>query len=278
MDPSRVLHGRASRFHAPAQRYHVSHTTMILANVPGGYSFLRGAKPFSAGVVAAEGFAIEYVRLSRSIPWKAGFERLDAQLRAAGRPRAALCAIALRSPAAFTFSGFREFNDGYVDLLKSWDILVDGVNPIARTNVAPEIDPPAAPALHSFAYTVPAEHGAASFVVAGGGELPDGSFDPADIIRHNETTPDAMASKAEFVLGLMEGRLHGLGVSWNEVTHTNIYTVHDVNALLAPVILPRIGAAALHGVTWHYTRPPIVGLEYEMDVRGGTRETLLQAA
>jgi hypothetical protein len=251
---------------------------MILLNEQGGYSFLRGAKPYSAGVVAADGFTIEHVRLSTPIPWKAGAELLESHLRAAGRPRTALCAIALRSPAAFTFQGFKEFNDAYVNLLKSWDILVDGVNPIARTNVAPEFHPPAEPSLHSFAYTAPAKRGAASFVVAGGGELPDGSFDPLDIVCRNDTTPGAMARKAEFVLGLMEGRLHGLGVSWDQVTHTNIYTVHDVNALLAAVVLPRIGVAAGHGVTWHYSRPPILGIEYEMDVRGGTRETLLQVA
>jgi hypothetical protein len=250
---------------------------MILSNLQGGYSFLRGAKPYSAGVVAADGFAIGFVRLSRPVSWKAGFELLDAHLRAAGRPRSSLCAIALRSPAAFTFQGFKDFNDAYVGVLKSWDILVDGINPIARTNVAPEVDPPAEPSLYSFGYTVPAEGAAASFVVAGGGELPDGSFDPQDIVCRNDTTPAAMARKAEFVLGLMEGRLHGLGASWSEVTTTNIYTIHDVNAMLSTVVLPRIGAAARHGVTWHYTRPPIEGIEYEMDVRGGTRESLLRA-
>jgi hypothetical protein len=253
-------------------------TTMILLNSQGGYSFLRGAKPYSGGVVAANGYAIESVRLSKPVPWKLGFELVDGHLSAMGRPRAALCAIALRSPAAFTFQGFKDFNNGYVDVLKSWNILVDGINPIARTNVAPELDPPAEPSLYSFAYTVPAEHGTTSFVVAGGGELPDGSFDPADIICANETSPDAMRCKADFVLGLMEGRLHGLGVSWGQVTVTNIYTVHDVNALLAGVVLPRIGTAARHGVTWHYTRPPIVGIEYEMDVRGGTRESLLEVS
>jgi hypothetical protein len=251
---------------------------MKLHNVRGGYSFVRGAKPFSSGVIAADGFALKHVRLSRPVAWKGGFELVDACLHAAGRPRSALCAISLRSPAAFTFDGFKDFNDTYVELLKSWDILVDGINPIARTNVAPEVDAPSEPSLHSFAYAVPASGEAPSFVVAGGGELPDGSFDPADIVCHNETTPAAMARKAEFVLGLMDGRLHELGVSWSQVTSTNIYTIHDVNALLAKVVLPRIGAAAGHGVTWYYSRPPIVGIEYEMDVRGNTRETLLPVA
>src|SRR5215469_13175870 len=118
---------------------------------------------------------------------------MDAHLRAAGRPRASLCAIALRSPAALSFEGFKDFNEAYVDVLKSWDVMVSGINPVARTNVAPELGPPADPSLYSFAFTIPAERDAASFVVAGGGELPDGAFEPKDIVRYNETTTDALA-------------------------------------------------------------------------------------
>jgi len=29
------------------------------------------------------------------------------------------------------------------------------------------------------------------------------------------------------------------------------------------------------GLTWHFARPPVVGLDFEMDVRGVTREILL---
>jgi hypothetical protein len=145
---------------------------------------------------------------------------------------------------------------------------------VARTNVAPEVDPPAEPSLYSFACTVPAAQAPPSFVVAGAGELPEGSLDPHDVVRRGETTPAAMAAKARFVLGLMEGRLRGLGVSWNDVTVSNIYTVHDVNALLTAEILPRLGPAREHGVVWHYARLPIVSIEYEMDLRGCARETV----
>jgi len=251
---------------------------MLLPNSRGGYSFLRGIGPYSAGVVAADGFTIDHVRLARPVPWKGGFEWVEAHLRAAGRPRAALCTMALRSPEPFSFAGFGEFNTAYVEALKSWEILVDGVNPVARTNVAPEVDPPGAPSLYSFAYTAPsAACGSASFVVSGAGELPDGSLGPHDVVRSGETSRDALAAKARFVLGLVEERLNGLGAAWNDVTVTNIYTVHDVNALLAAEILPRIGRAARHGITWHYARPPIVSIEYEMDLRGGTRETVARA-
>jgi len=105
--------------------------------------------------------------------------------------------------------------------------------------------------------------------------LPEGSLDPEHVVRRAETSPEALAAKARFVLDLMERRLHGLGASWNDVTVTNIYTVHDLNALLASEILPRLGGAGQHGVTWHYARPPIVSIEYEMDLGGGTGEESL---
>ena len=159
-----------------------------------------------------------------------------------------------------------------MEVLRSWEILVDGLNPVARTNVAPELDPPPEPSLYSFAYTAPAAHAPPSFVVAGAGEVPDGSL---DVVRGGETSRDALAEKARFVLGLIEQRLHGLGAAWDEVDVTNIYTVHDVNALLRLEILPRMGRAGAHGVTWHYSRPPIVTIEYEMDARGGTRDTVI---
>jgi len=248
---------------------------MLIANARGGYSFLKGISPYSGGVVASAGFTIEHVRLSRPLEWKGGFERIDAQLRAAGRPRQALCAIALRSPRPFTFAGFGQFNGEYEKMLRSWNIPVEDANPVARTNVAPELDPPAAPSLYSFAYTLPAANMPASFVVSGAGELPEGSLDPHDVVRRGEISLEALAAKARFVLGLMDGRLRGLGVAWEQVTTTNIYTVHDLNALLASEILPRMGRARQHGVTWHYTRPPIVSIEYEMDLRAAVRETII---
>ncbi len=94
---------------------------------------------------------------------------------------------------------------------KPWD--ADGgwrSTRVARTNVAPAIDPPDEPSLYSFAYATPAAHAPLSFVVAGAGDLPDGLFDPADVVRSGETSADAMADKARFVMGLVEERLNGL--------------------------------------------------------------------
>ena len=54
-----------------------------------------------------------------------------------------------------------------------------------------------------------------------------------------------------------------------------VYTVHSVCSFLASEIIRPLGKAGIHGITWHYSRPPIVTIEYEMDVRGCFREIVL---
>lgn len=249
---------------------------MLIENPSGNYSFLKGISPYSAGVVASAGFEIEHARFLRPVPLRQGFDLAARRLAELGRPRQALCAMALRSPKPFSFRGFNEFNAGYVDVLKSWKILLEGgLNPVARTNVAPEIDPPGEPSLYSFSYTIPSKTKAATFVVAGAGELPEGSLDPHDVVRRGETSPAALVEKARFVMGLMDGRVRGLGVTWDLATATEIYTVHPVCEFLAKEVLGRMGAGKQHGVIWHFTRPPIDSIEYEMDLRGVRREIVL---
>jgi len=247
---------------------------MLIPNPQGGYSFLKGIAPYSGGAVAHTGFEIERARLAKPLPIADAFARVDAHLASLSRPSQALCGMELRSPRPFTFRGFSEFNAGYVRFLEQRKILVTGLNPVARTNVAPEIAAPSEPVVYAFSYTVPARGAHRSFVVAGSGELPEGSLDPHNLVRGGESSVDAMTEKARFVLGLMDGRVLGLGAKWDEVNVVNVYTVHDIAPYLAPLIVPRTGNAP-HGITCHYTRPPIVGIEYEMDVRGCAREIVL---
>jgi hypothetical protein len=248
---------------------------VLVAYPKGNYSFLRGIAPYSAGVRADAGYEIIHVRLQRPVALKAGFAAIREHLAANGRPVHALCAMELRSPQPFTFAGFNDFNAGYIQVLKEWTIIADGVNPIARTNIAPAIDPPQVPSLYGFSYTVHSNGSRKSFVVAGAGELPEGSLKPEDVVRRGETSEDAIRDKVRFVMGLMSGRINGLEVSPGEVTATNMYTVHPVCGMLADEILRRPGTAALHGIAWHYSRPPIVSIEFEMDLRGTGRELVL---
>ena len=73
----------------------------------------------------------------------------------------------ISTPRPFSFAGFDTFNAGYRALLDEWKLLVDGENPIARTNVAPVVGGPREPSLYAFSYTVASESGRPSFVVAG---------------------------------------------------------------------------------------------------------------
>lgn len=238
----------------------------------GGYAFLKGVFPYSAGVVALPGFAIERARFARPAPMTLGFERIAGHLKSIGRPPTALCAAELRSPKPFTFGGFGDFNQGYVAVLKEWNIYRNGRNPVARSNVAPEIDPPAEPSFYAFCYTV-ASSAPRSFVVAGSGEWPEGGRFPEDIVARGDLSRAGLRSKARWVLDMMESRMRGLGVVWSEASATQVYTIHDLHPFLGDEILRRGAAPA--GLTWHFCRPPIEGLEYEMDLRGVPVERVL---
>jgi hypothetical protein len=243
---------------------------MSLVDHPAGdYRFLPGIAPYSCGVVAQPGFEIVQVTLSRPIPYLDGFKRITHFLANQGRERAALCAVSLRSPRPYSFAGFAEFNALYAAVLKHWGLFVDGVNPVARTNVAPVVAAPRESVLYAFSFTRPcAADLPATFVVAGAGELPEGKLARPDIVSVGDTSAAALVTKARFVMDLMESRLHGLGVDWLAVSEINVYTAHSLAPLLPDIVLWRAGAAAIHGAHWHYSRPPIEEIEYEMDVRG----------
>ncbi len=74
-------------------------------------------------------------------------------IKAAGRPLTAFGACELRSPAPFTEEGFKAFNEIYIKTLIEWGVMKDGVNPVARSNVCPKLDPPAEPGFHAFSFT-----------------------------------------------------------------------------------------------------------------------------
>jgi hypothetical protein len=231
-----------------------------------GYRFMPGVSQYSCGIAALPGFAIERVRFAEPVPLKAGFARIADMLKQAGRPLTAFGACELRSPAPFTEEGFKAFNEIYIETLIEWGIMKDGVNPVARSNVCPEIAPPAEPSFHAFSFTVPAKDAAPSFVVAGSGESVEGKANYRDhTVRLGDTSPEGMLEKAKYVLGEMERRMSAFGGSWRDTTGVQVYTVHDIHPFLASELGRR--GAARHGVTWHFNRPPVVGLDYEMDCR-----------
>jgi hypothetical protein len=242
----------------------------------GGYRFVKGVFQYSGGVAALPGFALVRVRFRDPVPLVEGFRRIESHIRAAGRPLTSFAACELRSPAPFTEAGFKAFNEVYVVTLEKWGIY-DGktrTNPVARSNVCPPVAPPPEPSFHAFTYTIAAAGAAPSFLIAGSGEAQEGGASYAErTIRYRDTSPAAMREKARFVLGQMEKRMAALGFGWKDTTAAQVYTVHDLHPFLADEIVGR--GAARHGLTWHYCRPPVVDLEFEMDVRGVSDERVV---
>ena len=240
----------------------------------GGYRYIKAGFPFSSGVAAEAGFALERARLARPLPLAAGFSAVEAHLGALERPSTAFAACELRSGEPFSEQGFEDFNREYVKTLARWGIYRDGVNPVARTNVCPQYDKPREPVLYAFSYTVPANSRRGSFIIAGGAEVRGGVEDyAARTVRYGDTSADALREKVRYVVELMEARLKALGYGWTDAVATSAYTVHDIGALIGPEIAARGAIAA--GLTWHLARPPVQGLEFEMDVRGPAREIVL---
>jgi hypothetical protein len=232
----------------------------------GGYRFIPAVFQYSGGAAALSGHEIRRVRFRKPVPLKQGFERIERVISEAGRPPTSFCGCELRSPAPFTEQGFRAFNEVYVVTLEKWKLYDGKVNPVARSNVCPDIDPPPEPSFYAFSFTVTSANPAPSFVISGSAEAREGGASYEErTIRRGESSPDAMLEKARYVLGEMERRLATLGFTWADTTATQVYTVRDLHPFLADEIVRR--GAAHAGLTWHYARPPVRDLEYEMDCR-----------
>lgn len=247
----------------------------VLVFPEGGYRFIRGVFQYSAGVAAQPGFEIERARFFRPQPLTKGFEAIRGHLERRGRSATALCACELRSPAPVSEAGFSAFNSLYVDQLKAWNIYRNDLNPVARSNVCPAKFPPSEPAIYAFSYTVPADQAARrTFVVAGSSEVAEGQASYRDhAVRLGDVSPDGIREKACWTLGEMERRMSALGFRWSDSTALQLYTVHDTWPFLEKEIAQR--GAIMAGLTWHFARPPVIDLEYELDTRAVSREFVL---
>jgi hypothetical protein len=242
---------------------------MLLDNPRGNYCFLKGIGPYSAAVIAAPGYEIVHATLTTPLPLQSGFQSMAQHLAKIGRPMQAACAVELLSPSQFSFENFATFNLGYQAMLADADMLVDGLTPVARTNIAPKLSPPSEPSVSGFSYTVSRTHheAARTFVVAGASELAGIELNAQAIVRPNDVSSSAMYEKMDHVMRCMTERLNGLGVGWNQVNAIGVYTLQEPSWLWRRITLGDSASAVRHGVRCHYAQPPIQGLEFEMDVR-----------
>jgi hypothetical protein len=247
---------------------------MLAENSKGNYDFIRGIGPFSAAVMAQPGFEIIHARFLPLIALNDGYRRVEKHLREVQRPLEALCGMELRIPKVLSRQAFDEFNAPYIEQLKSWGLEVAGANPVTRTNVALESSPVAEPMLAGFYYSITSNGQIPSFVLSGVPEIAsrDGGV---QIVARGDTSPQGLRQKLECILNVLGAHLSELKLNWELVTAVNLYTVFDIHPLLAPVFLTRLAAASQAGVTWHYSRPPVNGLDLEVDARAVRSELVL---
>ena len=246
----------------------------------GGYRYIKAVFQYSGGVAAQPGYEIERARFAKPLRLADAYAAVEARLKALGRPTTAFAACELRSPDPFTEQGFYDFNKVYVQTLERWGIYKGGdqpVNPVARTNVCPMYHKPSEPVMYAFSYTVPTQGKAArgSFITAGGGDrnAAAGKTPQETIVRYGDTSPEGLRAKVEYVVNEMERRLTLLGFSWQDAMTAEAYTVQNIGHLVGDMLAAR--GACEGGLVWTYARPPVVGLEYEMDVRGAAREIVI---
>jgi hypothetical protein len=140
----------------------------------GGYRFINHQFQYSGGVAAEPGFRIERARFARPVPLPKVSMRSKPTSPAsdAHRPRSApaSCAPRRNSPTPALSRSIRIMSSDWPP-----GVFRDEINPVARSNVWPEIDPPATPSFYAFSYTVPSENRMRrSFVAAGSGEAREG--------------------------------------------------------------------------------------------------------
>ena len=129
--------------------------------------------------------------------------------------------------------------------------------------------------MYAFSYTVPARDAKrGSFIVSGSAEAKEGGASYREsIVRLGDASAEGLREKVRWVLGEMERRLGALGFWWADAVSTQAYTVRDIGFLVAEEIVKR--GAAPGGLSWHFCTPPVVDLDYEMDVRGAARDIVL---
>jgi len=105
-----------------------------------------------------------------------------------------------------------------------------------------------------------------TFVIAGSGEAKDGGASYREsTVRLGDVSIDGMRDKVRFVVDEMARRLAALGFTWSDATSVQAYTPHDIGPLVRDELFAR--GAGRRGLNWDYARPPIVDIEFEMDVR-----------
>jgi hypothetical protein len=240
------------------------------ANEEGGYRFLAGNPVFAAGAVALSGYAFVRAMLRRWLPLDEGFEAIRRHLQSEGRPLRALGGIELRLPRQLSAEEFAEFNAPYIEQLRNWEVMINGFNPISRTNVVPAALEPEQPSVHAFSYCVPSAGASRSFVMSGMTEISANGVTAA-----GDVSAEGMRRKLSQVVAVVSQRLDELNVAWSDATHIDLYSAHDFGGTPGALMERALGSGLRRGIRHHHGRPPVIGLELELEARGLARELVV---
>ena len=244
---------------------------------PGGYRFITHAFQYSGGVAAEPGFRIERARFASPPKLADGFDAIEAHLSRLGRPPTAFCACELRSPAQFTEAGFVAFNRHYVAAAGDVGHLPRRGQPGGALECLPR-DRPAGRAgvlrlqLHGAERATATRPRALSAPAA------------ARRARAAPATPSASSGSATSRPTACARRRASSSARWSGAWRRSASAGptsprrRSIRSSTSTRFSPTRSSAAARraaGLTWHYARPPVQGLDYEMDVRGLARELVI---
>jgi hypothetical protein len=237
--------------------------TRILRNEAGAYRFLGSElRPFSLGAIADPGFDLVHATFERPLPLDEGITAAAKHVSSAGRPALAIAGFELRIPRPLSTSAFDEFNRGYVKQLAAINLDIEGIFPAARTNVAPTVAQVDQPSVLAFSFTVAsASKARPAFVLAGVPEEVEG--DSRAMLKN--------------IIEILSARGAQLGCRLSDATVIQIYGDSALEVGAVSDIAEAAGGAAIHGLKWFASKPPIEGLKYEIDARSAGTEVVIRA-
>ena len=251
-----------------------SPSPILIDNKAGSYKILPGGAAFCSGVLPYEGYEIIRVVLRPWIPLEQGYGFIENYLKSVGRPVQSFCGIELRVPAPLAMKDWSSFNVPYLAQLRKWGLIFGDQSAVCRSNIALALNAPTTTSLCAFTYTAPTSAKNKTFFLSGQADIDAHGKAIAD----GDTGPAAMQQRARFTIDTVGATLAKLGVSWQDTTQVAFFHAHDIPDLWEPKLLGSIGEALSRGVLVYRARPPIAGLEVELEARAVRQEIVVSTS
>lgn len=247
---------------------------MLIDNKAGAYKILPGGAAFCSGVLPYEGYEIVRVLLRPWIPLEQGYGFIENYLKSVGRPVQSFCGIELRVPAPLAMNDWSSFNVPYLAQLRKWGLIFSDQSAVCRSNIALTLNAPTTTSLCAFSYTSPTSAKNKTFFLSGQADIDANGKAIAD----GDTGPAAMQKRARFTIVTVSATLAKLGVSWHDTTQVAFFHANDIPDLWEPTLLGSLGEALSRGVLVYRARPPIAGLEVELEARAVRQEFVVSTS